>query len=185
MTIARAKIAVAVLLFAAGGVLWALSLTGHAEEATAAAEPVELTSLVQPLEASLPTDLLKAALQGNELLGVFVLPVGECPPPLIDVDAYTHLLQDIFSGQGAGLVIALVNEDKPLAERYARILDLPLPSVTAQAMDEVVTRAREELGIGLYLQPPGGALRYVPLVPGLTPGQRQELLGHAVEGVSL
>ena len=145
MTIARAKIAIAVLLFAAGGVLWALSLTGHAEEATAAAEPVELTSLVQPLEASLHTDLLKTALQGDELLGVFVLPVGDCPPPLIDVDAYTHLLQDIFSGQGAGLVIALVNEDKPLAERYARILDLLLPSVTAQAMDEVVERVRKKM----------------------------------------
>jgi len=92
MTIARAEIAVAVLLFAAGGVLWALSLTGHAEEATAAAEPVELTSLVQPLEASLHTDALKGALQGDELLGVFVLPVGDCPPPLIDVGAYTHLL---------------------------------------------------------------------------------------------
>ncbi len=82
-------------------------------------------------------------------------------------------------------MIALVNEDKPLAERYARILDLPLPSVTAQAIDEVVRRAREEVGMGLYLQPPGRSLRYVPLIPGLTPGQRQELLGHAVEGVSL
>jgi len=92
MTIARAEIAVAVLLFAAGGVLWALSLTGHAEEATAPTEPVELTSLVQPLEASLHTDALKGALQGDELLGVFVLPVGDCPPPLIDVGAYTHLL---------------------------------------------------------------------------------------------
>jgi len=55
MSIARAKLTLAVLLFIAGGVLWALSLTGHAEEATAAAEPVELTSLVQPLEASLHT----------------------------------------------------------------------------------------------------------------------------------
>jgi len=116
---------------------------------------------------------------------VFVLPVGDCPPPLIEVDAYTHLLQDIYSGQDAGLVIALVNEDKPLAERYARILELPLPSVTAQAMDEVVERAGDEVAMGLYLQPPGGALRYVPLVSGLTPGQRQELLAHAVEGFSL
>ncbi len=179
MTIARAKIAVAVLLFAAGGVLWALSLTGHAEEATATAEPVELTSLVQPLEASLHTEALEAALQGDEFLGVFVLPVGDCPPPLIDVDAYTHLLQDIFSGQDAGLVIALVNEDKPLAERYARMLDLPLPAVTAQAMDEVVERAGEDVGMGLYLQPPGGSLRYVPLIPGLRQDQRQELLTHA------
>jgi len=144
MTIARVKIAVAVLLFAIGGLLWALSLTGHAEEATAPAEPVELTSLVQPLEASLHTDALKAALQGDELLGVFVLPVGDCPPPLIDVDAYTHLLQELLSAEEAeGLAIALVNEDKPLAERY------------------------------------------VPLIPGLTPGQRQELLAHAAEGFSL
>jgi len=185
MTIARAKIAIAVLLFAAGGLLWALSLTGHAEEATAAAGPVELTSLVQPLEASLHTDLLKAALHGDELLGMFVLPVGDCPPPLIDVDAYTHLLQDILSGQGAGLVIALVNKDKPLAERYARILDLPLPAVTTQAMNEVVARAEEDVAMGLYLQPPGGSLRYVPLVPGLTREQRQELLTHAAEGFSL
>jgi hypothetical protein len=82
-------------------------------------------------------------------------------------------------------VIALVNEDKPLAERYARILDLPLPFVTAQAIDEVVVRAGDEVAWGLYLQPPGGSLRYVPLIPGLTQDQRQELLTHAAEGFSL
>lgn len=186
MTLERVKLGAATLLFLAGAVLWMPSVTGESDAVTVAPEPVQLTSLVQPLEASFHAEPFEDVGARAEPVGVFVLPVGNCPPPLIAVDAYTHLLQELLPAEEAeGLVIALVNEDERVAERYARILELPLPVVTARKMEELVRSSREEVPIGLYLQPPGEPLRYVPLIPGIASDQRQKLLTYAVEGFSL
>lgn len=187
MTLERVKLGAAIVLFLAGAVLWIAPPTIQGDGATAAApEPVQLTSLVQPLEASLHAEPFEEVGARAEPVGVFVLPVGDCPPPLIAVDAYTHLLQELLpADDAAGLMIALVNEDQPVAERFARILELPLPAATARTMNAIMEGSREDVPMGLYLQPPGEPLRYVPLIPGLAPDQRQKLLTHAVEGFSL
>lgn len=187
MTLERLKLGAAIVLFFAEAVLWIAPVTIQGDGATAAAPgPVELTSLVQPLEASLHAEPFEEVVALTEPVGVFVLPVGDCPPPLIAVDAYTHLLQELLpADDAAGLVIALANEDQPVADRYACILELPLSAIPVRRMNAIMEGSREDVPMGLYLQPPGEPLRYVPLIPGLTPDQRHNLLRHAVEGFSL
>lgn len=180
MAMYRFKLVLAISLFVGGGVLLARSFGAWAEEGTVADEAFDLTTLVQPVDGEFIRSKAEDNPGSQTIRGLFVLPVGDCAPPLVTVDGYVRALQSLLPEEQADLRIALTNEEASVTSRYARILDLPLPAATAVSARELISAEKELPAMGLYLQKAGEPLRFVPLVHGLTDFQRQDLLAHAL-----
>lgn len=180
MAMYRFKLVVAIGLFVGGGLLLARSLGALAEEGTVADEAFDLTTLVQPIGGEFIRPKAEDNPGSQTIIGLFVLPVGDCAPPLVTVDGYVRVLQSLLGEEQADLRIALTNEEASVTSRYGKILDLPLPAVTAAGAHELISARAKLPAMGLYLQKAGEPLQYVPLVHGLTDLQRQDLLAYAL-----